>query len=204
MAEMLKWKPGFGPVLKPKDLYLLEADLEIHPILAQKYDPFRLECNLMTGRCVGIKGGDRDLAFTMKDESATLPRVTELMIILRAKTAPWCTIVRNEKGVTLADVCGTLWKEYTENPLTEAEFNLLNPRDKDKVQRLALRRESDGFASGLSGMWGVGNAVGYARCRRIDCLFGKVYFDGLERDDDLAKEKLRFVAPNVFVLRVSE
>ena len=45
----------------------------------------------------------------MKDEAATLPRITELYII--TKSSPWCTIVRNAEGVTLVDVCKALWKE---------------------------------------------------------------------------------------------
>lgn len=60
---------------------------------------------------MGHKGnGAEVLSFTMKDEAATLPRLTEIIIISRL--SPWCTIVRNPGGVSLADVCATLWKEY--------------------------------------------------------------------------------------------
>ena len=52
---------------------------------------------------------DRDIPFTAKDEPATLPRVQELVII--CESSPWCTIVKNERGVTLLDVCTTIWKE---------------------------------------------------------------------------------------------
>lgn len=52
---------------------------------------------------------DRDLPFSAKDEAATLPRVSELVVITRH--SPWCTIVKNKHGVTLADVCGALFKE---------------------------------------------------------------------------------------------
>lgn len=51
------------------------------------------------------RGGD----FTAKEEPAVLPRVEQLYII--SEHSPWCTTVRNEKGVTMADVCQEIWKE---------------------------------------------------------------------------------------------
>lgn len=65
--------------------------------------------------CAGQTGGfnpdarDRDLQFTAKDEPATLPRVQQLIII--TEISPWCTIVKNERGVTMNDVCTAVWKE---------------------------------------------------------------------------------------------
>ena len=56
---------------------------------------------------------------------------------------------------------------YAETPLTEAEFKMLTPRDQDRVKRMALKREADGYASAFSGLWGSTNAVPYNRCRRI-------------------------------------
>ena len=50
-----------------------------------------------------------DLPFTQKDQPATLPRVTDLIVI--TELSPWCTIIHNERGVTLSDVCSTIWKE---------------------------------------------------------------------------------------------
>ena len=52
---------------------------------------------------------DRDPPFTAKDEPATLPRVDQLIVI--TEISPWCTIVRNPNGVTLGDVCTTIWRE---------------------------------------------------------------------------------------------
>jgi hypothetical protein len=69
----------------------------------------------MDGGCSGQTGGfnnnarDRDLTFTAKDEPATLPRVAQLMII--TEISPWCTIIKNERGVTMGDVCTMIWKE---------------------------------------------------------------------------------------------
>lgn len=65
--------------------------------------------------CVGHTGGfnhdarDRDLAFTAKEEPATLPRVEQLIII--TQLSPWCTIIKNPNGVTMNDVCTKLWEE---------------------------------------------------------------------------------------------
>ncbi|THH06677.1 hypothetical protein EW145_g3923 [Phellinidium pouzarii] len=209
MSDGKRWAPGpaYGPVLRPTDLYLLEAKPAIHPILTHSFNPFRLNFNLATvhftshtlvGETVGFGAGDRQLTFTYKDNAATLPRLTEVVIITR--DSPWCTIVRNELGVSLADVCGQLWKEYTETALTEAEFATLGVRDKDRVKRMALMRESGGYdpGSAFAGTWGSSSAVPLGRCRRIDWLHGKVYFEGLERDDAFAKSRLKYAAPNVF------
>lgn len=64
-----------------------------------------------TGQTTGFnaEARDRDLPFTSKDEPATLPRVSELIII--TEYTPWCTIVRNPAGVTMNDICTTIWKE---------------------------------------------------------------------------------------------
>lgn len=56
---------------------------------------------------------------------------------------------------------------YTEFTLTEPEFKDLSPRDQDRVQRMALRREAGGYGSALSGMWGASNTVSFNRCMRI-------------------------------------
>lgn len=56
-----------------------------------------------------VDSRERDLPFRQKDDVATLPRSTELIIITRH--SPWCTTVKNSHGVTLADICGALWKE---------------------------------------------------------------------------------------------
>lgn len=45
-----------------------------------------------------------------------MPRVEELIII--TEHSPWCTIVKNPAGVTLGDICGTLFKEYVPGPFT--------------------------------------------------------------------------------------
>ncbi|KAI5122374.1 hypothetical protein M0805_004131 [Coniferiporia weirii] len=198
-----RWSPGtaYGPVLRPTDLYLLGAKVEIHPILTHSFAGFHLDFNLATGETIGSNGRGDQVAFTAKDETATLPRLTEIVIISRA--SPWCTIVRNSKGVSLADVCGQLWKEYLENPLTETEFSTLSPREQDRVKRLGLMRESGGYTSAFAGMWGTASAMPMDRCRRVDWLHGTVYFDGLERDDSFAKSRLGYVAPNVFRLSLS-
>lgn len=119
-------------MLSQTDLYLLNTELQLHPILQGSDHSFQLIFNLVTGTMKpvgatgckphvlivlpGSTGGfnsearDRDIPFTAKDEPATLPRVTDLIII--TELSPWCTIVHNDRGVTTGDVCGTLWKEY--------------------------------------------------------------------------------------------
>lgn len=60
-----------------------------------------------------LKGQSQDDAgneFKAKDEPAVLPRVDQLHII--SEFSPWCTTVKNEQGVTLGDVCSTVWRGY--------------------------------------------------------------------------------------------
>jgi hypothetical protein len=56
-----------------------------------------------------------DLPFSNKNQPATLPRVTQLIIL--NEIAPWVTTVKNDRGVTMEDVCATLWREYVHGGL---------------------------------------------------------------------------------------
>lgn len=118
-----------GPVLSQTDLYLLNTELQLHPIMSGTNHGFHLMFNLVTGmspqnqylmranvlQTQGSTGGfnpndrDRDIPFSAKDEHATLPRVQDLIII--TESSPWCTVVHNDRGVTMGDVCSTIWKE---------------------------------------------------------------------------------------------
>lgn len=93
---------------------------------------------------------------------------------------------------------------YTDNAITEAEFNELPPREQDRVQRVALKREAGRSANGFMGQWDAASTVALSRCKRIDWLHGRVFFDGLERDDEFAKKRLGYSAPNVFKLTLSD
>lgn len=127
MGRILTLRVADGPVLSTTELYLLNPDLEINPILTSSTNSFQLIFNIATGAplmssmalnsylCIGQTVGfnadarDRDLPFTAKDEPATLPRVDEIIII--TELSPWCTIVKNPQGVTMNDICSTIWKE---------------------------------------------------------------------------------------------
>ncbi|OCB84512.1 hypothetical protein A7U60_g8498 [Sanghuangporus baumii] len=144
-------------------LYLLNPKLELHPILTNSLKSFHLNFQLLSGRATGFNPEDRhrDLEFTAKNETATLPRVTELIII--ARESPWCTVVKNQHGVTLGDICVQIWRDYAEHPLTEEEFASLSPATQDRVKRTALARETGGqrFAN-----WAAAD-VPVGRCKRI-------------------------------------
>jgi len=197
MADM-KWAPGsgYGPVLTPTELYLLDAKLQIHPILTHSMKAFHLVFNLASGVTGGFNPDStgNDLPFTKKDEMATCPRVSELIII--TNLSPWCTIVKNPKGVSLGDVCGQLWKDYSEYNITEAEFGSIPPQHQERVRRMAMSRES--------GYWGHQAAPGGNRCKRIDWLRDRVFFDGLEHDDGLSMARLGFKAPNILVMSLTQ
>ena len=104
--------PADGPVLSQTDLYLLSPlQIQIHPIFTNSQKSFHLNFNVITGQTCGFNADDphQDLPFVQRDESAVLPRMQELYVI--TKYAPWCTHVRNTRGVTLGDVCAALWRE---------------------------------------------------------------------------------------------
>ncbi|THH11556.1 hypothetical protein EW145_g586 [Phellinidium pouzarii] len=120
------------------------------------------------GRATGYNADaqDRDLEFTAKDDAATLPRVTELIIITHH--SPWCVIVKNPQGVTLGDICGKIWREYIEHPLTEDEFVAIPPQVQERIKRAAFSRESGGPARymGAASGWSL-EGFPVNRCKRV-------------------------------------
>jgi len=199
-AVVSKWAAGigYGPVLSQTDLYLLNTELQLNPIMAGGYPGFHLMFNLVTGSTGGFNPNDReqDIPFLQKDEPATLPRVQDLIII--TESSPWCTIVHNDRGVTMGDVCSTIWKEYTENYVTEAEFNCLPPRLQEQVKRAASHNNSSGAAWNMYYHTPAPN-----RYKRVDWLRDKYYFEGLSKKDNYSLQRLGFRAPNVFVLSLA-
>ncbi|KAJ7765801.1 hypothetical protein B0H16DRAFT_1524436 [Mycena metata] len=200
MADSVgKWAAGafYGPVLSQTDLYLLNTDLQLHPILANEDAGFHLVFSLITGQTGGFNpdARDRDLQFIAKDEPATLPRVQQLIII--TEISPWCTIVKNERGVTMNDVCTTVWKDYTENFVTDPEFGALPPRLQEQVKRMAAHNSQ---ASQWSGGYYATPPVAPNRYRRVDWLRERTFFEGLRKSDQYSISRLGFKAPNIFVM----
>jgi hypothetical protein len=196
-----RWAAGtsYGPVLSQTDLYLLNTHLELNPILEGKLENHNLQFHLLTGLTAH---GDNNIYG--KDEPATLPRVTQLIVI--SHYSPWCTIIKKETGVTIGDVCSTIFKEYMEHEVTDAEFGSLNPRYQDIMKRTAAHNIQN---SQPQHAWGQGyyNSPQQQmpeRIRRIDWLRERVYFEGLQKDDNYAKQRLGFKAPNVFVMGLTQ
>ncbi|CDO71897.1 hypothetical protein BN946_scf184940.g44 [Trametes cinnabarina] len=188
-----------GPVLSQTDLYLLNAELELNPILKNESNAFQLIFNLSSGQSSGYnpETRDRDIPFTQKDEPATLPRVEELIII--TECSPWCTIVKNPQGVTLGDVITTLFKEYSEKMVTDKEFESLPPRQQEQLRRYAASAAS-------TGNWGQYYSPAPAAptaYRRADWLREKVFFDRLTQNRSYSQQRLGYYAPNIFVLALS-
>ncbi|KAJ3731682.1 hypothetical protein DFJ43DRAFT_1155356 [Lentinula guzmanii] len=221
MATINKWAAGsaYGPVLSQTDLYLLQTDLQLNPILAGTNGDFHLLFNLATGQTGGFNpdSRDRDLAFTAKDEPATLPRVSQLIII--TEISPWCTVVKNERGVNLVDVCTQIWKDYSDHHVTDAEFASLPLRLQDQVKRTSALR-------GAGGSWQAAYytpAAPPATFKRFgkisdgflwisviddvlvqsDWLRERTFFDRLQRNDSYATQRLGYKAPNIFVMELT-
>ena len=104
-----------GPVLNPLDILIMRnndgLELDLNPILESKDGDFHLLFNIATGQTGGMNPDDRNsnIQFIQAGEAATVPRVSELIII--TKNSPWCTIVTNKNGVSMQDVSTKLWKE---------------------------------------------------------------------------------------------
>ncbi|KAI0344989.1 hypothetical protein BDW22DRAFT_1325595 [Trametopsis cervina] len=194
-----KWAAGasYGPVLSQTDLYLLNIELELNPVLAGTSSAFQLQFNLSTGQMNGFnaEARDHDLPFLPKDEPATLPRVSEVLVI--TEISPWCSIIKNPQGVTVGDITQALWKEYTENYVTDKEFETLTPRVQEHIKRLAASN-----AATASGMYAgyFSPATMPSRFRRADWLRDKLFFDRMTRKDPYVKSRLGFTAPNIFVM----
>ncbi|EGN96372.1 hypothetical protein SERLA73DRAFT_186099 [Serpula lacrymans var. lacrymans S7.3] len=191
--------PSYGPVLSQTDLYLLNTDLHLNPILENTNPSFHLIFNLASGQTGGFnsEARDHDLPFAAKDEPATLPRVSDLIII--TELSPWCTVVHNDHGVTMGDVCTMIWKDYTDHYVTESEFGALPPRLQEQIKRAASH----------NGQGGQGWNAYYTpqvmpnRYRRVDWLRDKIFFECLLKKDTYAMARLGFKAPNIFVMSLT-
>ncbi|KAF5386766.1 hypothetical protein D9615_002008 [Tricholomella constricta] len=228
MDSINKWAAGasYGPVLSQTDLYLLQTDLELHPILQGKQGNFTLVFNIMSGHTGGYntESRDRDLPFAAKDEPATMPRVSQLIII--TEHSPWCTIVKNERGVTMHDICQKVWSEcvrpsavipgflkgsngaalgvgsYADHNVTDAEFASIPPRLQEQIKRIAANYNAANAPAGpYAGYYTP--AVPPPQLKRVNWLREKVYFEALHRNDAYAISRLGFKAPNIFVMLLS-
>ncbi|KAI0791118.1 hypothetical protein C8Q75DRAFT_91658 [Abortiporus biennis] len=200
MSESVnRWAPGccYGPVLTQTDLYLLDTELELNPILKNQSDAFQISFNVATGQVTGTnhESGDRELPFgPVKDEAATLPRVSELIVI--TDISPWCTTIKNPSGVTINDFCNSIWKEYTENMVTDKEFESLRPRDQETVRRYAANVAGQNWG----GYYTPAPANIPTRYKRVDWLRDRVWFNKLSKNDNYAKARLGVSTPNIFVM----
>ncbi|THH18005.1 hypothetical protein EW146_g2936 [Bondarzewia mesenterica] len=202
-----KWAagPAYGPVLPRTELYILKPELQLHPILTRQHPSFSLVFNLLVGQPAGFNADDaeRDHPFLQANEPATLPRVQEIIII--TDQSPWCTMVKNEQGVTLGDVFGSLWKEfecrgvrYTDNAVADHELAACPPRMQDVIKRAATSNQQ---ASNPG--WGFYSPSAQVRIRRVDWLREKTYFEIMLKDDNYSLNRLGLIAPDVFLMKLT-
>ncbi|KAH9483650.1 hypothetical protein JR316_0003120 [Psilocybe cubensis] len=207
MASVGKWAPGasYGPVLSQTDLYLLNSgqntELELNPIIEGKLDKVPLQFNLISGYSGSmVTNPNGEAVMQGRDEPATLPRVSQLIVISRH--SPWCTIVKKETGVTIGDLCSALFKEYTENYVTDAELSTVPARVQDHMKRTAANNFVSAQSNQVPAGWGYSYPPANLpdKIRRVDWLRERVYVDRFDRDDGYARSRLGFKAPNVLVM----
>ncbi|KAJ7595345.1 hypothetical protein C8J56DRAFT_922137 [Mycena floridula] len=196
MSDMLgKWGSGqsYGPVVKQRDLYILEIELELHPILSNTDKSFHLVFDLRTGKTEGnhpsTPASSPDLPFNAKDEPATLPRTDVLFII--TEISPWCTIIKNERGVTLGDILTGVYKDYAEHWITEAEFSAVPDHVRDQIRRMSSQNQGSNWFY---------NPAPPSRSRRLDWLRERTWFDGLRTRESYVQSRLGFRANNTFIM----
>lgn len=206
-----KWTPGasYAPTLSTTDIYLLGVNggmknLELHPVLTHSLASFHLVFNLANGQTGGYDNSkpNEDLEFTIGDQPATCPRIMEMHIL--TKWAPWVTTVaasNPKKGITLMDVVRALLQTYCDAPITDGEWATLPVREQERVRRSNFNNQQLTQQNGS--MWPSATfspSPSKDRFRRADWLRDKIFFDGLEQDDDYAEKRLGFKAPNIFIM----
>lgn len=110
----------------------------------------------------------------------------------------------------------TVCLSYTEQMVTEKEFDTLPPRQQDQIRRHATNAVNNGGWGAYYTPASVPNRfrrVGEcgieqrARFKRltvvIDWLRDKVFFDRLVKKDTYAKARLGFHAPNIFTMMLN-
>jgi len=203
---------AYGPVLTTTDLYILGAELQLHPILTHSFGGFHLILNLASGHAGGYNPAnkDQDLDLAHGNEPATIPRVQEIHVI--CKLTPWHSQIRNPAGVTVADVCAALGKQYSEAMITDAELETLPGRLREQMKRSATTAQQiygapgGGWGGGGGGMYGYGASPSPGRPDRLPrsaWLRDRMFFDGLELDHDFSLKQIGFKAPNVFHMMVT-
>jgi len=196
-SDIGRWQPGgaYGPVLTQTDLYLLKVPLELHPLLSHKHR-LTLGFDFTTGNSYLADGDGGQQVFSCKEEPATVPRVTEIIIV--TERSPWCTIVHAGDpavGITLDDVFSALYRDYTETMVTDEEFGKLPNRAQENMKRMA----SLNAAQGTRTMF-YQPAVAPTQFRRSEWLREYTWFECLETDKKYLMERLGYNAPNQFKL----
>ncbi|KJA21099.1 hypothetical protein HYPSUDRAFT_42482 [Hypholoma sublateritium FD-334 SS-4] len=196
-----RWAPGasYGPVLGQTDLYLLgrDAALEVNPLLKGEVPQYQMQFHVVTGFSSSNRN-QGDTSVQGKDEPATLPRVTQIILISRF--SPWCTIIKKDTGVTIGDICSAIYKDYVEHEITDAEYATLSQRAQDQLKRTAAQHFNNQMQP-QGGQWGYYTPQQAPdRLRRVDWLRERVYFEGLSKDDNYVQSRLGFKAPNIFVM----
>ncbi|KAF8528157.1 hypothetical protein BU17DRAFT_81390 [Hysterangium stoloniferum] len=189
-----KWSTGqdYGIILSRTDLYLLQAELEIHPVLHGTFSQ-SLIFNFVTGQSGLFDPQGADLPFPQQDEPATLPRVEELILI--SELSPWCIKVVNRDGVTVENVLGAMFMAY-DKPMTTEEVNKLPVRTQQQIRRsAATNRPTQTWERPPMGV-----NPDTLQLKRSDYLRTMVFFDRLEKKDSYIKQRLGFNAPNIFVM----
>jgi len=204
-----KWSSGvsYGPVLTQTDLYILRQPIELNPILRRDGGAVQLHFSVSGPNLEAAlpDGTPVDVA-TVREEPATLPRVTQMYIICRA--SPWCTLVKNDNGVTVGDFLTQLVKDYVENFVTDTEMDLLGTSSSRRAQQ--VRHQAASTAAQVQAQTGWGN-YGYSpavdpasvRPRRCDWLLERQFFENLEHEPRFIQERLNFTAANVFIINLS-
>ncbi|KAG8905636.1 hypothetical protein FRB99_008539 [Tulasnella sp. 403] len=149
---------------------------------------------------------DKDLELTNGHEPATIPRVQEMHILCRL--TPWSVYVRNPSGITVADVCASLGKLYADTNISDAEMDTQPPRTRDQIRRAAQATQQmypnqGGWGSGGTYFSSPSPGGSGSRLPRAAWLRDRIFFDGLERDDEFAIKQIGFKAPNVFIMQVT-
>jgi hypothetical protein len=187
-----------GPVLTPFQLKIVDARLEINPLLLpvpEEGEQIHLKWNMLMPPSLVHRSDDHHQISWSKgrNEPATFPRITQLRIT--SSHFPWLIEVRaqdEEAGVTCGEVIDTIARAM--DKLTSAsDYNSLT-KDKQAMVNRAYRHNRSRSADVPGGRLGEG-------LKRMDFLCDLTAFGGLEADENIVHRTCSVMLPGYVVLR---
>src|SRR6266542_971329 len=191
-----------GPVLHPKLIRIVGAQVRINPLIApvpdEGPDPVHLKWNMLYPISTIQRSTDPSHVSWSKgrDAPATFPRLKELRII--SETIPWIIQIKatkDSRGITCAELIDAIARDL--NRYTgKNDYEALPAAARNEV-RAAYKHNRSPLPHVPGGMLGQG-------MKRLDFLRKNTMFAGIELNDRVVKKVFGDIVPGVVVLKCSQ